>query len=111
MKVQYTNRSGRLTVEIDSETQTDLFMQLASFQEIFDESECAKCNSENVRFQVRNIDDNLYYELRCLDCGAKLAFGTMKKGGKLFPRRKDKEGNWLPDRGWVKWNKETQQEE
>ena len=41
MKVQYTNRSGRLTVEIDSETQTDLFMQLATFQEIFDESECA----------------------------------------------------------------------
>ena len=111
MKVQYTNRSGRLTVEIDSETQTDLFMQLATFQEIFDESECGKCSSENLRFQVRNIDDNLYYELRCLDCGAKLAFGTMKSGGKLFPRRKDKEGNWLPDRGWVKWNKETQQEE
>jgi hypothetical protein len=35
----------------------------------------------------------------------------MKKGGGLFPKRKDKDGNWLPDRGWVKWNSKTQQNE
>jgi hypothetical protein len=35
----------------------------------------------------------------------------MKKGGRLFPKRKDKEGNWLPDGGWVKWNPDTQKEE
>jgi len=28
-------------------------------------------------------------------------------GGGLFPKRKDSEGNWLPDKGWTKWNKET----
>ena len=111
MKVTFTTNGGRMSAEFNVDSQTELFEQLAYFQEIFGEEQCGKCGSENLRFQVRNVDDNLFYEIRCKDCGAKLAFGTMKTGGRLFPRRKDKEGNWLPDRGWVKWNKETQQEE
>ena len=34
---------------------------------------------------------------------SKLAFGSMKKGGGLFPKRKDGD-TWLPDGGWMKWN-------
>tara|TARA_R110002110_G_scaffold140581_2_gene327975 strand:+ start:913 stop:1242 length:330 start_codon:yes stop_codon:yes gene_type:complete len=109
MKVIYT--SGKISIEIEADTQVELFQQLANFQEIFSESSCGKCGNDNVRFQVRNVDDNLYYEARCPSCGAKLAFGVMKKGGRLFPKRKDKEGGWLPDGGWVKWNPETQKEE
>ena len=109
MKATYT--SGKISVEIEFETQIELFQKLSNFQEIFEETKCGKCGSDNVKFQVRNVDDNLYYELRCTDCGAKLAFGVMKKGGRLFPKRKDKEGNWLPDNGWVKWNSKTQREE
>ena len=109
MKVTYT--VGNIALEIDADTQVEVFQQLASFQEIFAETKCGKCGSENIRYQVRNVDENLYYEARCADCGAKLAFGAMKKGGRLFPRRKDKDGNWLPDGGWVKWNPETKKEE
>tara|TARA_R110000824_G_scaffold14985_3_gene63341 strand:- start:10876 stop:11205 length:330 start_codon:yes stop_codon:yes gene_type:complete len=109
MKVQYT--SGPIKVEIEADTQIELFQQLANFQEIFAENLCGKCGSENIRYQVRNVDDNLYYELRCAGCNAKLAFGVMKKGGRLFPKRKDKEGKWLPNGGWVKWNPDTQKEE
>ena len=109
MKATYT--SGKISVEIEFETQIELFQKLSNFQEIFEETKCGKCGSDNVKFQVRNVDDNLYYELRCTDCGAKLAFGVMKKGGRLSPQRKDKEGNWLPDNGWVKWNPKTQREE
>tara|TARA_R100000808_G_scaffold63_1_gene511 strand:- start:8332 stop:8682 length:351 start_codon:yes stop_codon:yes gene_type:complete len=104
MKINYTSRSGRVSVELEAETQKDAFEQLSDFQEIFDEIACGKCASENLRFVVRNVDDNQFYEIRCSDCGARLEFGSMKKGGKLFPRRKDKDGNWLPDRGWVKWD-------
>ena len=111
MNVTYNTSNGRMSVEFQVDTQVDLFQQLAFFQEVFGEAGCGKCGSENLRFQVRTVEDNHYYELRCLDCGAKLAFGVKKQGGRLFPRRKDKEGNWLPDNGWVKWNKETQQEE
>ena len=105
MKVTY--QEGRLSVELECDSQKELFTQLASFQEVFSENKCGKCGSENLRFVVRENDGNEYYELRCLDCGAKLAFGVMKKGGGLFPRRKDSDGNWLPDRGWTKWNPKT----
>jgi len=109
MKVTYN--TDKMSVELEGETQRDLFGQLAAFQEVFDETLCKKCDSTNVKFVVRQVEDNEYYELKCQDCGAKLAFGCMKKGGGLFPKRKDPEGNWLNDRGWVKYNRETGKEE
>ena len=86
MKINYTSRSGRVSVELEAETQRDAFQQLSDFQEIFDETVCGKCASENLRFVVRTVDDNQFYEIRCMDCGARLEFGSMKQGGKLFPR-------------------------
>tara|TARA_R110002020_G_scaffold176557_1_gene368863 strand:+ start:43 stop:378 length:336 start_codon:yes stop_codon:yes gene_type:complete len=111
MKIKYTNSNSRIVAEMEGETQIDLFEQISSFQEIFDETCCGKCESERLRFVSRNVADNLYYEVRCLDCGSRLSFGKTKTGGRLFPKRKDKEGNWLQNRGWVKWNPETKQEE
>jgi hypothetical protein len=46
-----------------------------------------------------------------MKCGARLSFGVHKKGGGLFPKRKDNEGNWLSDNGWVKWNPKTEKAE
>ena len=107
MKVTYTTKGARLAVEFEADNQRDLFSQLGTFQEVFENSVCGKCGSENLRFVVRTVDENQYYEIRCTDCGARLEFGSMKKGRGLFPKRKDKEGNWLPDGGWVKWNPKT----
>tara|TARA_R100001132_G_C3194121_1_gene44621 strand:+ start:114 stop:443 length:330 start_codon:yes stop_codon:yes gene_type:complete len=105
MKVNY--KVGNLTVEFESDTVREVFTQLSSFQEVFGEIKCGKCGSDNLRFVVRENEGNEYYEIRCQDCGAKLAFGSHKKGGGLFPRRKDVDGNWLPDHGWQKWNPKT----
>ena len=110
MKLKYTTSNGKISVEFDGDSQKDLFGQIASFQEVFEEVKCGKCGSENLRFIVRTVDENDYYELRCLYCGAKLAFGVNKKGGGLFPKRKDGDA-WLPNGGWVKWNSKTQQNE
>lgn len=104
MKVNYRNSNGRLSAEFDAETQRDLFEQLSRFQEVFDEGVCGKCGSEHLKYVVRVVEENHYYEIRCLDCGAVLQFGLHKKGGGLFPKRKDKEGAWLPDKGWMKWD-------
>tara|TARA_Y100001938_G_scaffold145561_1_gene222497 strand:+ start:2524 stop:2853 length:330 start_codon:yes stop_codon:yes gene_type:complete len=109
MKVKY--QSGKISVEFDCDTQKELFAQLASFQEVFCETKCGKCGSENLKFVVRQVDGNEYHEIRCLDCGAKLQFGVNKKGGALFPKRKDGDGNWLPDKGWTKWNPKTKKAE
>lgn len=107
MKLTYTTANKRITAEFDADTQRELFTQISKFQEVFEETKCGKCGSESLKFVVRNVDDNEYFELRCMDCGAKLAFGSMKKGGGLFPKRKDADGNWLPDGGWQKWNPKT----
>ena len=81
----------------------EIFEELSSIQEVFGESECGKCKSQNIRFQVRNVDDNKFYELKCNACGSTLAFGCHKKGGTLFPKRKDDTGKYLINNGWSKW--------
>lgn len=110
MSVKYKSKSGRLEIDLSGDDQKTIFAEIARFQEVFEEDSCGKCSSENVRFVVRNVDDNHYHELRCGDCGARLSFGSHKKGGGLFPKRKDGD-DWLPDRGWVKWNPKTEKNE
>lgn len=111
MRVTYTTKNNRIKVELEGESQKDIFEALSKFQEVFDETTCGKCGSESVRFVVRNVEDNLYYELRCTSCGARLSFGANKKGGGLFPKRKDADGKWLDAYGWVKWNPKTEKNE
>lgn len=110
MKVNYRVNS-KLSFEIEAEGQKELFKSVANVQEIFGEESCGACKSESLRFCVRNVDSNDYYELRCLDCGAILPFGQHKKGGTLFPKRKDENNNWLPDRGWYKWNADKKKQQ
>ena len=100
MKVNYTTLNKRLNVEIDAESVKDVFKKLAEFQEVFDESNCGLCKSDNLQFVVRTVDSNDYYELRCKGCSAKLAFGQLKAGGSLFPKRKEH----YESKGWHKWN-------
>jgi hypothetical protein len=103
MKVKY-KVGDKLEFELEGAGQKEIFKELATIQEIFAEEKCGLCGSANLRFVVRNVDGNDYYELRCSDCGAILAFGQHKKGGTLFPKRKDDNNNWLPNGGWHKWN-------
>jgi translation initiation factor 2 beta subunit (eIF-2beta)/eIF-5 len=93
----------KVTFELEGSGQKDIFEQLSSVQEVFGEGACGKCNSENIRFQVREVDGNKFYELKCNACGSTLAFGAHKKGDTLFPKRKDGDGKWLDNKGWTKW--------
>lgn len=106
MKVKY-KVNDKLEFELEGSGQKEVFKELAMIQEIFGEEKCGLCGSSNIKFVVRNVEGNDYYELRCADCGAVLAFGQHKKGGTLFPKRKDDDGNYLPSKGWHKWNKEN----
>lgn len=99
--------SENVWVEANGDTQTDVFEQLSSMQEVFGSTTCGKCKSTDVQFVVRDVDENKYFELRCKKCFARLSFGQHKKGGGLFPKRKDGD-KYLPDGGWLKWNKEKQ---
>lgn len=105
MKLHYTTRNNRIKVEIESESSKDAFKKLAEFQEIFAEPTCGQCNNDDLQFVVRTVDNNDYYELKCTNCYAKLAFGQHKSGGTLFPKRKNPDGTYDKARGWHVYNK------
>lgn len=108
MKVSLTN--GKVTVESsDSDNMKDVFKQLAALQEVFFNTQCQACKSENTRFVVRNVESGKrnfnFHEIWCLDCKAKLAFGEHASGeGSLFPKRKTDENEPLGKFGWHKFD-------
>jgi DNA-directed RNA polymerase subunit RPC12/RpoP len=127
MKVNYKSKNGRLACEFEGQGHLDVWKQIASFQEVFEEEKCGKCGSDHLRYVVRVAKDGKkeyeYPELRCQKCGAKLSFGTMNDGIKsLFPIRFERDGTEykrdandklipIGTNGWKKYNKETGKEE
>lgn len=78
-----------LTVHAEGDNPKDVFKQIASAQETFEDSKCGHCGNKNLRYVVRKVEDNEFYELHCTNgnCRAKLAFGSSKKDNKLYPKR------------------------
>lgn len=116
MKVQLII-SPTILVEAVGDNHVELFEQLSALQEAFGQKCCGKCKCDELQFVTRMDDEeNKYYELRCLNpqCRAVLAYGQHKKGKSLYPKRKDKSveeggtGKYLPDNGWMRWDKEKQ---
>jgi len=107
MKLRY-KANNKLEFEVEGSGQKEIFKEIAAIQEIFGEDSCGLCGNNNVKFIVRNVDGNDYFELKCCDhkCGAILSFGQHKKGGTLFPKRKDENNSYLPNNGWHKWQKQ-----
>jgi hypothetical protein len=103
MKIVY-QISDNMKIELEGADQKDVFEKLSDLSEVFGENECGACKSPDVRFMVRTVDKNKFYELKCNQCGARLSFGAHKTGDTLFPKRKDAEGNWYDNKGWTKWD-------
>lgn len=126
MKAQIPLSNG-IVVEVEGTTPQECFKQVAAVQATFEDTKCGLCDSSNVLYVVRKIDDNEYFELRCKDCYAKLTFGQGKgDASPLYPKRyvTDAKGKAVKDEttgkavplgtkknGWVKWNPQTQKEE
>jgi hypothetical protein len=124
MKAQVKVNS-KVVVEVEGETQKALFQEMSRACEVFGETKCALCNSEDIRPAVRFVTKGKktydYHEMVCQNskCRAKLTYGQNMEGGTLFPIRKlTKEGK--PDRdegqygnhnGWTKYRGEPKEEE
>lgn len=114
MEVKYRSACGRYEVLFEAKEQKDIFAQVANFQEVFEDDTSVNINGINVpvtdiRFRVRTVDDNEFYEKVYVGSnkdlfGYKLEYGTAKKGGSLFPKRKDKDGTYYKNNGWHKWD-------
>jgi hypothetical protein len=97
---------GGVTVTAEGDAK-ECFTELASAAEVFGNQACGACGSELIVPSVREVDGNTYYEMRCQSCGSVLGFGQRKIDGRLYPRRKDKDGNWLENRGWQKFSRKN----
>lgn len=89
--------AGNVTVE--AENQKAVFEALSEYQEIFAITQCPHCQQTHLRYVVREVEGNKFYELRCLDCHAKLQFGQHKGQTTLFPKQ------------WVRWDPAKKVEE
>ena len=94
---------GRVWLEVDSTSVKDAIRDLSDYADVFSHTSCGACQSQEVRPTHRQAQGYDFYEMTCLACGARLSFGQLRDGDGLFPKRKDKEGNWLSGNGWVKY--------
>jgi hypothetical protein len=106
MKLHY-KANDKLTFEVEGSGQKEIFKELALIQEIFGEKQCGMCKNTDIKFICRTVEGNDYYELKCSSCSGVLSFGQHKKGGTLFPKRRDDNNEWLPNYGWYKWQNKT----
>jgi hypothetical protein len=122
MKVQI-KISPNVIIEAEGTTHVDVFEQIEGLQEVFSAyDKCGKCDGKKLRFVKRVQGKHTYYELHCQSCYARLSFGQNDepKKGSLYPRRKETEkqtvmdgkleaGAYLPDNGWIRWDKDKQE--
>lgn len=111
--------SPSVIVVADGDNHIEVFEQLSRLQEVFGHEKCSRCGCTDLRFVVReNDNEDKFYELRCTntECRAILGFGCNKKGKSLYPYRKENEkgtimglkpGTYLPHSGWLRYNPET----
>ena len=91
---------GEAWVEVDAVSVKDAIQEISDYVEVFGEGTCGLCQSPEIVPRHRRHQDFDFYEMACLACGATLSYGQTKEGGRLFPKRKDRDGNEIGKQGW-----------
>ncbi len=113
------SKGVKYDIEVDGDSQKEVWRKLASAEEIFCESRCGACKGTDIRHAVREgsrtkgkkVETFEFFELHCKNpkCRARKRYGILQKDGEsLFPHRKDENSNWLPNDGWIKPPKESE---
>src|SRR5206468_2985384 len=80
-------------VQVEAETQKELFQRYAESWEVFSEDCCGLCETDKIRPQWRTVTSGKktyeYAEYQCLnpDCRAHLALSMRQEGDTMFPNR------------------------
>lgn len=123
--------TAKLTIKVEARGVEEMFQAIGPLQEVLGNNlKCGKCGGEDIRMVHRKTPDGHHvYELMCeakldgaggVPCNSKLALGKNSEDN-LFPRRyeqaKGSDGKWkpkldadgkkvwLPNNGWVRWDK------
>ena len=123
-----TVRLNNYLIEVEGETQKELFAEMARASEVFGESKCGLCGSQNIRPVVRCVTQGKkvyeYHEYHCQEqnCRARLALSQNMEGGTLYPVRKLLEngkpatgddvvnGKYSKSNGWTKYRGEPKED-
>ncbi len=106
-----------LTVEFDAESPKSIFETMAELSSTFEDTCCGNCQSVDIRYVIRKVEDNKFYEIHCQNpaCRAKLVYGHSKDGKSTYPRRYEIDGKgkaktdsdgksvYLKNKGWTKY--------
>lgn len=108
--------NSKMTVKLDVSNQKDLIRQISQLEEVLSNTTCGACKSENTRFVTRNAAGEKnkvyeFFEVKCNECNSRLSLGCHQEGDTLFPKRKNEAGEWLPNSGWVKFERAAPKEE
>jgi hypothetical protein len=122
MKLNYTTKDGRMTVELEGNSDKELFRKLAHFQEIFEDTPSGKVGDKvvqggDVSYRVRKAKytdekgkekEAEYFEKMVVSGDLmwyKKSFGVLDDGtDNLFPKRPSDEDANL-ERGFNGWHK------
>ncbi len=127
MKLSYTTKDGRMTVELEAANDKEMFRKLARFQEIYEDTPAAKLGEKlvsggDVTYRVRKakyVDEKgkekeaEYFE-KVVTSGElmwyKKSFGVLDDGtDNLFPKRPSEEDKDV-ERGFNGWHKYKKQQ-
>lgn len=125
MKLVYTTKDGRMSVEFEGANDKDLFRQLSHFQEIFEDTPSASVDGKSVSggdvvYRVRKAKytdekgkekEAEYFEKMVVSgplTWYKKSFGVLDDGSdNLFPKRpEDSDSIVKGNNGWHKYNKQ-----
>lgn len=107
--LKFTTPDMRMTIEVTGDNNREVFEELVSMLEVFSNTTCGACRSNDTKPVIRTVKDSAgkpatYHEMRCNACKAVLALSVHNtKEQTLYPKRKGKDGQWLPGDGWVKY--------
>lgn len=112
MKLTFKSPDGSLTVEAEPKTIKDGFDAIGQIKNLLMPEPCGCCKSKATYPASKTAGGYKFFEWVCPDCGAAMTLGEMKpeKGGHLFVKRKDKDGNVLPNKGWSVYQGNGQRE-
>ena len=126
MKLLYTTKDGRMTVELEGSSDKELFRKLSHFQEIFEDTPAAKLgdkvvNGGDVSYRVRKAkytdekgkEKEAEYFEKVVVSGElmwyKKSFGVLDDGtDNLFPKRPSEDDTSV-DRGFNGWHRYKKQ--
>ena len=116
-KVSQVSPNGKITVSVEGVTVKEAYDKLAEATEIFFVTAAAKqkgqiVESDDVRFVVRTIDNNVFREAVIQSgklYGYKLSFGDRKDGG-IYQKNKLPEKDRIPGlHGWYRYHKDEKE--